>query len=396
MIKPTHDLFDPTLSVVVPLLNEAEVLKQSYTDLRQELEKLGEPFEIIFVDDGSTDNSLAILRQIALIDSRVRIIVLSRNFGHEMATSAGLHYATGKAAIVIDADLQDPPELIHEFVTKWKEGYNVVYGVRAKREGESIPKRMTAFLFYRIMRRLSDIPIPADTGDFRLDGSSRSRRFPRNEGRSAVLSRFDSVDRLSPDRGAVRSPPSRGGEEQVPPGALFRLAYDTLTSFSTYTAQLASLFGLGFAALSMAMMGVVASLAAVGVISLPGWSWVAGGFLLLWNLQFLFLTMLGEYIVRTHRMTQRRPLYVIDQVIQGGRPRIPMVEYEEILDDRRRCARPNEAKPEIPDPGPKWYRIGIGDLVLVVAGHRHRTNCLIGNHRRPGPRLALRTPGLLF
>jgi len=122
MNPTTNDLFDPTLSIVVPLLNEAEVLKQSYTELRRELEKLGEPFEIIFVDDGSTDESLTILRQIARIDSRVRVIVLSRNFGHEMATSAGLHHATGKAAIVIDADLQDPPELIAEFVAKWREG----------------------------------------------------------------------------------------------------------------------------------------------------------------------------------------------------------------------------------------------------------------------------------
>ncbi len=330
MAYSAHELFDPVLSVVIPLLNEAEVIRHSYAELVVELEKLGEPFEMVFVDDGSTDNSLLILRQIAANDPRVRVVVLSRNFGHETATSAGLHYATGKAAIVIDADLQDPPELIHEFVAKWKEGYHVVYGVRARREGESLPKRLTAFLFYRIMRRLSDIPIPADTGDFRLmdrrvlDVFREMKEDPRFFRGLIPWIGFRQVGVPFVRR------PRAAGQSKYRPVRLFRLAYDTLTSFSTYTAQLASLFGLGFAALSVAMMGLTAALAAVGAISLPGWSWVAGGFLLLWNVQFLFLTMLGEYIVRTHRMAQRRPLYVIDEVIQGGRPRIPMTELEEI------------------------------------------------------------------
>jgi glycosyltransferase involved in cell wall biosynthesis len=329
MNHPTHELYAPTLSVVVPLLNEAEVLKQSYTELRRELEKTGETFEIIFVDDGSTDHSLVILRQIALFDPRVRIIVLSRNFGHEMATSAGLHHAAGKAAIVIDADLQDPPELIHEFVAKWKEGYHVVYGVRAKREGESAAKRLTAFLFYRIMRHMSDVPIPADTGDFRLmdrrvlDIFREMKDDPRFFRGLIPWIGFRQVGVPFVRR------PRAAGKSKYRPARLFRLAYDTLTSFSTYTSQLASLFGFGMAALSFVAMGVVAVLSAAGVLSLPGWAWVAGGFLLLWNVQFLFLTMLGEYIVRTHRMTQRRPLYVIDQVIQGSSSRLPPVEIEE-------------------------------------------------------------------
>ena len=330
MINSAHDLFDPMLSVVVPLLNEEEVLKQSYTDLCRELEKLGEPFEIIFVDDGSTDNSLAILRQIAAVDARVRIIVLSRNFGHEVATTAGLHHATGKAAVVIDADLQDPPELIHEFVAKWKEGYHVVYGVRSKREGESSPKRLSAFLFYRLMRHLSDVPIPADAGDFRLmdrrvlDVYREMKDDPRFFRGLVPWIGFRQIGVPFVRR------PRAAGQSKYRPLRLFRLAYDTVTSFSTYTAQLASLFGIGFAGLCFLLMGVVATLSACGALSLPGWSWVAGGFLFLWNVQFLFLTMLGEYIVRTHRMTQRRPLYVIDQVIQGGRPRISLVESEEI------------------------------------------------------------------
>jgi dolichol-phosphate mannosyltransferase len=248
-----------------------------------------------------------------------------------MATTAGLHHAVGRAAVVIDADLQDPPELIHEFVAKWRAGYHVVYGVRERREGESLVKKVTAFLFYRMMRHLSDIPIPADTGDFRL----MDRR---------VLDVFrDMKDDPRFFRGLIPwigfrqigvpfvRRPRAGGRSKYRPARLFRLAYDTLTSFSTFTAHLASLFGLGVAGLSGLGLAVVAGLAAVGAISVPAWGWVAGGFLVLWNVQFLLLTMLGEYIVRTHRMTQRRPLYVVHEVIQGHRPRVPVHEYQEAL-----------------------------------------------------------------
>src|SRR5262249_49970208 len=129
---------------------------------------LGETYEIVFVDDGSTDRSREILVAKSQQDPRVRIVALSRNFGHEMATTAGLHHARGQAAIVMDADLQDPPEVIREVLAKWREGYHVVYGVRARRRGESFLKKLTSFLFYRLMGKIADVPIPPDTGDFRL------------------------------------------------------------------------------------------------------------------------------------------------------------------------------------------------------------------------------------
>jgi polyisoprenyl-phosphate glycosyltransferase len=192
-------------------------------------------------------------------------------------------------------------------------------------------KKATAFLFYRMMRHLSDIPIPADTGDFRL----MDRR---------VLDVFcDMKDDPRFFRGLIPwigfrqvgvpfvRRPRAGGRSKYRPARLFRLAYDTLTSFSTYTAHLASVFGLGVASLSVVGLGVVALLAVVGAISVPAWGWVAGGFLILWNVQFLLLTMLGEYIVRTHRMTQRRPLYVVHEVIRGRRPRTPVLEFEEAV-----------------------------------------------------------------
>jgi polyisoprenyl-phosphate glycosyltransferase len=313
-------LADPVLSVVIPLLNEEAVLKASYVALKRELEALGEPYEMIFVDDGSTDASRAILRTFTAIDPRVRVIVLARNFGHEMATTAGLHQARGRAAIVIDADLQDPPELIREFVARWREGYHVVFGVRTRREGESLPKRVTAFLFYRLMRFLSDVPIPADTGDFRLmdrrvlDVFRELKDDPRFFRGLIPWIGFKQIGVPFVRR------PRAGGYSKYRPARLFRLAYDTITSFSTCTAHLASLVGIGSALASVGLIGVVALLAAAGAVALPSWAWVAAGFLVLWNVQFLFLTMLGEYIVRTHRMVQRRPLYVIDHELHGGYP----------------------------------------------------------------------------
>src|SRR6516162_6214645 len=159
---------EPVLSVVVPLLNEEEVLDETYSSLKKHLDALRIDYEIIFVDDGSTDGSRALLTARSMADPSVRLLALSRNFGHEMATTAGLQHARGQAAVVIDADLQDPPDLIGTFVARWREGYHVVYGVRRQRRGETWLKRLTSFLFYRLMGKIADVPIPPDTGDFRL------------------------------------------------------------------------------------------------------------------------------------------------------------------------------------------------------------------------------------
>ena len=308
----------PTLSVVVPLLNEESVLEKTVGSLRAVMDRLGEPYELVFVDDGSTDRSRDILEAASAADPRVRVVVLSRNFGHEMATTAGLHHARGQAAVVIDADLQDPPDLIPEFVAKWREGFQVVYGVRVKREGEGAAKRLTSFLFYRLIRLVSDVPIPPDTGDFRLmdrrvlDVYRHLREDPRFFRGLVPWVGFKQVGvpfvRL----------PRAGGESKYRPARLYRLAYDTVTSFSTITAQVASLAGLALAGLSFALAGVVAGLWAVGAVTVEAWMAVALAFLLLWNVQFLVLTMLGEYLVRTHRLAQARPLYVVDVVVEAG------------------------------------------------------------------------------
>ena len=158
----------PVLSVVVPCMNEEQVLRETNLRLIAALEQISPNFEIIYVDDGSTDSTPELLREMQLHDQRIRVVRFSRNFGHQVAITAGLEHTCGDAVVIIDADLQDPPEVIREFVDKWMEGYDVVYGVRAEREGETAFKLWTAKLFYRFISRLSDTAIPLDTGDFRL------------------------------------------------------------------------------------------------------------------------------------------------------------------------------------------------------------------------------------
>jgi dolichol-phosphate mannosyltransferase len=315
--SPVSDPDAPVLSIVIPLLNEEAVLEQTYAALKGHLDALGETYELVFVDDGSTDRSRAILAALALRDPAVRVVGLSRNFGHEMATTAGLRHARGQAAIVMDADLQDPPELIAEFVARWRQGYQVVYGVRRERKGESALKKLTSFLFYRLMGRLADVPIPADTGDFRLidrrvlDVYAQLEEDPRffRGLISWVGFRQVGVPFVRRERAA--------GRTKYRYGRLLRLALDTVTAFSTAPAYAITLLAGSLAGLSALFIGTTVVLWLAGAIALDGWMWAGLGFLALWNVQYLSLAVLGEYVVRTHRHTQRRPLYVVDSVIEG-------------------------------------------------------------------------------
>jgi dolichol-phosphate mannosyltransferase len=277
----------------------------------------------VFVDDGSTDGSRALLAARALTDPAVRVIGLARNFGHEMATTAGLRHARGQAAIVMDADLQDPPELIGEFVTRWREGYQVVYGVRRQRKGESALKKLTSFLFYRLMGRIADVPIPPDTGDFRLmdrrvlDVYRQFREDPRFFRGLISWVGFRQVG--IPFVRRCRA----GGQTKYRYGRLLKLAFDTITAFSSLPAQVITILAGALAGGSLLFIGAVTLLGVLGTVSLAGWMWAGLVFLALWNVQFLSLAVLGEYIVRTHRHTQRRPLYVVDVVIEGGQGGMP-------------------------------------------------------------------------
>jgi dolichol-phosphate mannosyltransferase len=321
MESPPDENPVPVLSVVIPLLNEVEVLEATYTHLKKQLNALELTYEMIFVDDGSTDRSRALLAAKSMHDSTVRVVGLSRNFGHEMATTAGLREARGQAAVVIDADLQDPPELIAEFVARWREGYKVVYGIRRERHGETLLKKATSFFFYRLMGWIADVPIPRDTGDFRLmdrcvlDVFDRFQEDPRFFRGLIGWIGFRQIGIPFVRRQRA------GGRTKYRYNRLLKLAFDTITAFSTFPALFITLLAGACAGLSVLFTALMVILWGAGIVPLEGWMAAGIGFLALWNIQFCCIAVLGEYVVRTHRHTQGRPLYVVESLIEGGASR---------------------------------------------------------------------------
>ena len=247
----------PKYSIITPVFNEEGCLQELYTKVASVMQQTKATWELVIVDDGSSDRSTEIIRKIAQKDSKVRPVIFTRNFGHQIAVTAGLDYCRGEAAIIIDADLQDPPEVILEMINKWKEGYQVVYAVRKEREGESWFKKSTASFFYRMISRITDVRIPLDSGDFRLldrkvinvMGKMRERhRFLR--GMSAWIG-FKQIG-VEYDRAARFA-----GETKYPLKKMIKLALNAVTSFSYFPLQLATITGFIIALLSMLAIIVV-------------------------------------------------------------------------------------------------------------------------------------------
>ena len=299
------------LSVVVPCVNEEAVLCETNLRIIAVLEQISPSFEIIYVDDGSTDSTPDLLREMQIHDERIRVIRFSRNFGHQIAITAGLEHARGNAVVILDADLQDPPEVIQEFFSKWLEGYDVVYGVRTQREGETVFKLWTAKLFYRLISHLSDTAIPLDTGDFRLMDRSvvdallampERDRFVRG-----MVSWLGFSQVAVPYRRAARF----AGNTKFSLFKMLRFAMDGVVSFSILPLRLAT--WIGFAASGIALVEIVVALFdkffTHGLV--PGWTstviaiWFVGG------VQLICLGIIGEYVGRIYGESKRRPLYVV-------------------------------------------------------------------------------------
>ncbi len=303
----------PTFSIVVPIFNEAKSLPELSRRVRETMEKAGEPWELVLVDDGSIDDSTEMLRELAKQDSRVRPVIFARNFGHQIAVTAGLDYSRGKAIVIIDADLQDPPEVIPDLIAKWREGYEVVYAVRAEREGESFFKRFTAALFYRIINRLTDIKIPLDTGDFRLmdrrvvdvlNTMREHHRFLR--GMSAWVGfRQTGI----PYKRAARF----AGETHYPFRKMLRLALTAITGFSFWPLQVATYLGFISAGISTVAIPVVIVLRLAGSQAFFGQATTLIAVLFLGGVQLISLGILGEYIGRLYDEARGRPLYIIHE-----------------------------------------------------------------------------------
>ena len=303
----------PKYSIIAPVFNEEESLPVLLQRITEVMDSTGEPWELVLIDDGSKDRSAELMRKMALEDKRVRPIIFARNFGHQIAVTAGLDFCRGEAAVIIDADLQDPPEVILEMIHKWKEGNQVVYAVRTEREGESFFKKLTASLFYRIIFRITDIKIPLDTGDFRLldrkvidvMGQMRERhRFLRGMS-SWVGFKQTGVEYKRAARFA--------GVTKYPFKKMLKLALTAITSFSYFPLQLATYIGFFAAGLAVIAIPVVIIMRLIGNDAFTGQASTLLAVLFLGGVQLLSLGILGEYVGRIYDEVKGRPLYVVSQ-----------------------------------------------------------------------------------
>jgi polyisoprenyl-phosphate glycosyltransferase len=302
----------PVLSVVIPVFNEEQGLAQFHQRLASVLDKLRFASEIIYVNDGSEDQSMNWLQKLRDADGRVSVVDLSRNFGKEIALTAGLDYVRGEVAVVIDADLQDPPEVIPLLIEKWLEGYDVVYATRRARRGETRLKRATARMFYRIMRNIGDTPIPEDTGDFRLLnrrcidalGTCRERRrFMK--GLFAWVGFKHTA--LSYDRD-----PRFAGESKWNYWRLWNFAIEGITSFTIAPLKLATYAGLVTAVASLSYATIIVCRTLVAGRQVPGYASLMVVILFLSGMQLVAMGVIGEYVGRIFIESKGRPLYLVN------------------------------------------------------------------------------------
>ncbi len=307
----------PTISVVVPCFNEEEGIAACHARLTSVLEKLGDLYEIVYIDDGSKDGTARLLEEFHAADPRVVLLRLSRNFGHQPAVSAGLDLAHGDAVVIIDADLQDPPELIPKMLALWRQGYQVVYGIRDSRAGESGFKLWTAKSFYRLINSLSEIEIPLDTGDFRLIDRAVVEAFRRMPERHRLLRGMSSWIGFNQVGLHYHRSGRVAGHTKYPLRKMIALALDGIVSFSTVPLRLVTI--MGFMAAGLALVGIVYSL----VVRLFTHTWVQGwaisfiGMLFMSGAQMLCIGILGEYIGRIYTESKQRPLYLLRNVLRA-------------------------------------------------------------------------------
>lgn len=305
----------PTLSLVIPIWNEEAVIPELYKRIVSVMDQIGETWELICVNDGSTDDSLSRLEELHAQDPRIKIIHFSRNFGHQIAITAGTDYANGDAVIVMDADLQDPPSVVVEMVDRWREGYEVAYAVRTARAGETFFKTFTASLFYRLLQWVTDdVEIPLDAGDFRLMDRKviqamrqvrEKHRFMRGltswVGFKQIAVEYERAERFA-------------GETKYPFRQMLRLALTAITSFSYLPLRLATYFGFGLAFISLAGIILTVVLRLSGSEILKGQGTTLVTVLFMGGIQLIFLGIIGDYLARIYDEVKDRPLYLVSSV----------------------------------------------------------------------------------
>ncbi len=302
----------PTYSIVVPVYNEQETLGELHNRLSQLMDRLDGPCELILVNDGSDDDSHRIIADLARNDRRVKVIDLSRNFGHQLAVTAGMDYASGQAVIIMDADLQDPPEVTLEMAAKWREGYEVVYAVREHRQGESWFKRASAAVFYRILRKLTKTDIPVDTGDFRLVDRKALRSVCRMPENHRFLRGMFAWIGYRQTGVMFRRPERYAGVTKYPLRKMIKLAADGILGFSNEPLRLGIKLGFLVAGAAMLYGLVMAALKMMGVIpTVSGWTSLMVVITFLGGIQLIVIGIIGEYLGRVYDEVRRRPLYIV-------------------------------------------------------------------------------------
>lgn len=305
----------PTFSIIAPVYNEEPVLPALYERISQVMDGVGEPWELVLVDDGSRDQSAKVIAELNQKDNRVKGISFSRNFGFQEAVTAGLDYAQGQAVILTDADLQDPPEVIPEMIAKWREGYDVVYGVRSEREGETWFKLTTAKLFYRLIHRITSVNIPLDTGDFRL----MDRRVVDALGQMRERNRFlrGMVPWVGFKQTGVhfkRAARYAGEAKYSSVRRMFRFAMNAITSFSYVPLQMATYLGFTIALIAgLAIVTVIAVRLFGPTTPLLGQATTLVAVLFLGGVQLICLGIIGEYLGRIYDEVKGRPLYLVQK-----------------------------------------------------------------------------------
>lgn len=297
--------------MVLPVFNEEAVIDELGRRLVAFLSEVGVPWEVVFVDDGSSDQSALLLKHLCQTDSRFKLVGLSRNFGHQLAITAGMDYCSGEAVVVMDADLQDPPEVVAEMLDRYRDGFDVVYGVRKRRHGETMFKRATASVYYRLLRAMVGVPIPLDAGDFRL----MSRRVV------AALQALRETNRFV--RGMVSwvgfkqtavyydRPERFAGTTHYPLRKMLRFAIDGITSFSTVPLKMATWLGVAAGTVGVLVAVWAAYSKFVSHATLPGWTAIMVAVCLASSAQLLMIGVLGDYVGRIYEEVKRRPLYVV-------------------------------------------------------------------------------------
>ena len=303
------------LSVIIPVYYEEAVVEACYKELRHVMFENKWNYEFIFVNDGSKDKTLEILREISKADINVKVIDLSRNFGHQIAVTAGIFHCLGDIAVIIDADLQDPPNVIEEMVIKWKEGYDIVYAKRKKRKGETFFKLITAKYFYRFLHYMAEIEIPMDTGDFRLMDRQAIEAFKQMPERNRFVRGMVSWVGFDQTYVEYERDERLAGETKYPFKKMLRFASDGIISFSTKPLKMVRT--LGFMTLLIAIGLLVYSLLSKFVMHsvVSGWTSLMVAITFFSGVQLFSIGLLGEYIARIYDESKGRPLYLIKEKI---------------------------------------------------------------------------------